>query len=273
MKNERKYLNLSPKLQDYIEFALSDGNITSNEVELIKRKALEFGDDLDELEMVLQKILFDIEKENQTIEIRPRYGLFDSYFRALKRYSTFKGRASRAEFWYFILLNYLIMIALFVIVGSQSEEATKDKISTFGVIVVLIMMIYPYIMALPFFSLCSRRLHDANVSAWYALIPFYNLFLFCKEGVHGENKYGQDPYKTFTVKNKDRKETYLRKVNTSKIETVGATLFGIGATCHEAIELGWISFQQLDTVNKWLWIIGGVLIIVPRSMRYMFKKK
>jgi uncharacterized membrane protein YhaH (DUF805 family) len=266
-------LNLSLKLQEYIEFALSDGNLTSNEVELIKRKALEFGDDLDELEMVLQKVLFDIERENQTIEIRPRYGLFDSYFRALKRYSTFKGRASRAEFWYFILVNYLVMIALFVIVGSQGEEAPKVEDSPFNFFLGLFGFFYPLIMFIPFISLCSRRLHDVNVSAWYFLIPFYNLFLFCKEGVHGENKYGQDPYKTFTVKNKDRKETYLKKITTSRIETVGATLFGIGATSHEAIEMGWISFQQLDTINKWLWIIGGVLIIVPRSIRYLFKKK
>jgi hypothetical protein len=50
-------------------------------------------------------------------------------------------------------------------------------------------------------------------------------------------------------------------------------MFGIGATSHEAIELGIIDFQQLDNLNKWLWLLGGVLIVIPKIIRYIATKK
>ena len=108
---KKKYLNLSPQIQEYIEFAISDKKLTEKEVELIKRKAQEFGDDPDELELVLSKILTDLnssesEEEKKYIEVEPKYGPIDGYFNGIKNYFNFKGRASRAEFWFFILFNY-----------------------------------------------------------------------------------------------------------------------------------------------------------------------
>ncbi len=274
MKN--KYLNLSPQIQEYIEFAISDKKLTEKEVELIKRKAQEFGDDPDELELVLSKILTDLnssesEEEKKYIEVEPKYGLIDGYFNGIKNYFNFKGRASRAEFWFFILFNYLIFITVVFTVLAIGKDFEKDdiKMALFGFFIFL----FPLFSITPLLSLCSRRLHDVNLSGWYALIPFYNLFLFCKPGTSGANKYGQDPYQKIRVEKKSGSPSFFDKTKSNAMETIGGTMFAIGVTAHEAIEFNLIDYHELDQINKWLWLIGGILIMIPRTYKFIFNKK
>lgn len=272
---KKKYLNLSPEIQEYIEFALSDGKLTSMEVDFIKRKALAYGDDLVEVEMVLSRILSELEKENQKevpkfIEIKPKYGLVDSYFQALKKYSHFNGRASRSEFWYFILANFMMLFTLITVIGIKGEDFGNNENNL--IFLGLFIFLYPLLMLTPFLSLCARRLHDVGLSGWLALIPMYNIYLFCKKGNNGDNKYGADPYHRIIKKISNHKNKYIDNITSSKVETIGATMFGIGATAHEAIEFKIIDFHQLDQLNKWLWILGGVLIFIPKSVKYLSKK-
>ncbi|MEY2705262.1 MAG: hypothetical protein RL407_1324 [Bacteroidota bacterium] len=272
---KKKYLNLSPEIQEYIEYALSDGKITTKEVELIKRKAKEFGDDLDELELVLSKIQIELEQQDKSpepeyFESIPKFGLLDSYILSFKNYSNFKGRSSRSEFWYFILANFIILFTVFVVIGVQGESFGEDESNL--LFLGLFSLLYPAIVFFPFLSLCSRRLHDISFSFWFALIPIYNLILFFKAGEIGKNKYGDDPYKTVLTKKIQNKNSFEERITNTKLETIGGTMFAIGATSHEAIELKIIDFHQLDQVNKWLWIIGGILIITPKSYNYLLKK-
>lgn len=44
---------------------------------------------------------------------------------------------------------------------------------------------------------CTKRLHDVGKSGWYLVIPGYNLYLLCKSGDTGVNKYGSDPRSEF----------------------------------------------------------------------------
>ena len=273
---KKKYLNLSAEIQEYIEFALSDGKLTTKEIDLIKRKAVAYGDDIDELEMVLSKIIAEIDKEAifkeaESIEITPKYSLLDSFFIGFRKYSNFTGRASRAEFWFFLFFNFIFVFTLTLFIGSRGEDFGKNNNNM--ILVGLIGFLYPLLTITPLVSLCSRRLHDINMSAWFAIIPIYNIFLFCKAGDIGENIYGSDPYKKIKIKIANNKNKYLDKITNSKIETIGGTMFAIGATCHEAIELKIIDYHQLDYINKWLWIIGGILIVIPKSYTYFFKNK
>ena len=273
---KKKYLNLSTETQYYIEVALADGKITEQEIDLIKRKAAEFGDDPVEVEMVLTAVLLDINKENKTkedyefIETKPKYGLVDSYLQALKKYSNFNGRASRSEFWNFIFFNFIILFTLFTIIGMQAEDFGKSENNI--LFLGLFALLYPLIIITPFISLCIRRLHDLNFSGWLALIPLYNIYLFSKKGYIGDNIYGEDPYKMVIKKITKSKDFFIGRLSVIKIETIGATMFGIGATSHEAIELKIIDYHQLDQVNKWLWIIGGLLIIIPKTIKYLLNK-
>lgn len=272
----KKYLNLSPAIKEYIEYALSNGEITSKEIELIKRKAVEFGDDPDELDMVLTRILSEVndkEKANEVtiIEITPSYGMIDSYLRGMKNYFNFKGRASRAEFWYFILFNYLLLFTVFMIIGFQGEEFGKEDSNL--MLLGLFSVLFPLITIIPFLSLSARRLHDINKSGWFALIPIYNVFLFCKAGIKDSNSYGADPYQTIKKEVVTSDEGFLSKLKSNTIETIGGTMFAIGATSHEAIEFKIVQYHQLDIINKWLWIIGGVLIFIPKASNYILRKK
>jgi len=101
------------------------------------------------------------------------------YIKCLQNYANFNGRASRSEYWYFVLFNLIFAFA-------------AAFISAF-----LRMPILYYVYALgvliPGIAVGVRRMHDTNNSGWFLLIPIYNLVLACTEGTGGLNDYGTDP--------------------------------------------------------------------------------
>ena len=101
------------------------------------------------------------------------------YLTVLKKYSIFSGRARRSEYWYFVLFNSLIVIAL----------------ELFGVYLnsPILAAVYNLAVLVPSLAVAVRRMHDVNKSGWFILIPFYNLVLACTDGTVGPNKYGPDP--------------------------------------------------------------------------------
>jgi uncharacterized membrane protein YhaH (DUF805 family) len=101
------------------------------------------------------------------------------YFAVLSKYATFTGRARRSEFWYFMLFNMIISIALAIV-----DRALN---------MAFLNTIYSLAVFLPSLAVSVRRLHDVNKSGWFYLVPFYNLYLFCIDGTSGENAYGEDP--------------------------------------------------------------------------------
>ncbi len=101
------------------------------------------------------------------------------YLSALKKYAVFKGRASRADYWYFMLLNIIISC----VVGIASAALELKILNTIYVLFILI----------PSISLVVRRVHDTNKSGWFILIPVYGFILLFIAGTEGENNYGSDP--------------------------------------------------------------------------------
>ena len=113
---------------------------------------------------------------------------FGCYLKVLKHYAGFTGRASRKEYWYFVLFNFIISFCVGFISGLLGLEYLP------GIIYVLITI-------LPWLAVCVRRLHDINYSVWHFLIvfiPIVGIFLLLwnlvKRGTIGPNKYGNDPY-------------------------------------------------------------------------------
>jgi uncharacterized membrane protein YhaH (DUF805 family) len=270
-----KYLNLSNEIQNYIDFAISDGELTQNEIDFIKRKAIEYGDDPVEVELVLSKIISEIKekRENEILQYEetiPNYGFIDSVILAFKNYANFKGRSSRSQFWYFILFNYLLIFTVFVIIGIKGEAIGDNETNSF--LLGLFILLFPLFSFIPFLSICTRRMHDINKSGWNILIPIYNIILLCSPGNQENNKFGLDPYQKIKVEKKPTKDNFFSKIKTNTIETIGGTMFAMGATSHEAIELKIIDFHELDSINKWFWIIGGILIVIPKTYNFLSKK-
>ncbi len=85
------------------------------------------------------------------------------YLLALKKYATFSGRATRSEYWYFFLVNFLIGIVLNIITMSVGD--------TYGVV----GMVYNLAMIIPGLAICARRLHDIGKSGWMILVSLIPL--------------------------------------------------------------------------------------------------
>jgi hypothetical protein len=60
------------QLEQLIEMALMDGELTEKEKQILFKKAESFGIDLDEFEMVLQAKLFDKQKSNKPVSAAPK---------------------------------------------------------------------------------------------------------------------------------------------------------------------------------------------------------
>jgi uncharacterized membrane protein YhaH (DUF805 family) len=101
------------------------------------------------------------------------------YLKVLQNYATFKGRASRSEYWYFVLFNIIFSIVLGFVSGLVDLS--------------ILYTIYSLAVLIPSIAVAVRRMHDVGKSGWYILIPIYDLILACTEGVKGENEYGTEP--------------------------------------------------------------------------------
>ena len=87
------------------------------------------------------------------------------YLIAFKKYFDFKGRATRAEYWYFVLFYTLGTFFWAVIAGFFGMSSIKP-------IIMAILGLYMFIHIIPSLSLSVRRLHDINKSAWWLLVGF-----------------------------------------------------------------------------------------------------
>ena len=115
------------------------------------------------------------------------------YLVALKKYAVFAGRARRKEFWFFVLFNTLIAIALAVI---DMLTGTFDEDVGLG----LLSGLYAVAMILPSIAVTVRRLHDTDRSGWWYLLVFLPvigglviLVFMCLNGTPGGNRFGPNP--------------------------------------------------------------------------------
>ncbi len=84
-----------------------------------------------------------------------------------KKYSIFKGRANRAEYWYWRLFEFFVAYASF-----RLDQIIFEKSSgSFSLFVF-------FITFLPGISVSVRRLHDLDKSGWWLLLPFLGIFFF-----------------------------------------------------------------------------------------------
>lgn len=98
----------------------------------------------------------------------------------LNKYAVFTGRATRSEYWYFVL--FLIIVAIlsnFISILMGSDLA--------GLIIQVIFWI-------PSLSVSIRRMHDVDKSGWFILVPIYSFILTIRESTVGPNRFGPQEY-------------------------------------------------------------------------------
>ena len=105
-----------------------------------------------------------------------------------KKYGTFSGRASRSEYWYFILLvsgSILLFVLLGIFAGGPG----------FAQFIPLIIILYLGVLV-PIIAVTARRLHDINKSGWWQLIELTIIGILliiiwsATEGEKKKNIYG-----------------------------------------------------------------------------------
>lgn len=93
------------------------------------------------------------------------------------KYFKFNGRATRSEFWYFHLVNFIILLLL--------------SIFEF----VYIDLFFRLIILIPSLTVAVRRFHDIGEPGWVLFIPVVNIIYLFNDSEKKDNKYGK--YKEF----------------------------------------------------------------------------
>ena len=117
----------------------------------------------------------------------------NGYVQAFKKYAVFDGRASRAEYWSFFVINLIVTLVLIV------ADVGMDQLNPeFGV--GFLSGIYILFQTLPSIAICVRRLHDSGRSGWWFMVGFIALIgtlilliLLLLKSQTGPNRYGPNP--------------------------------------------------------------------------------
>lgn len=131
------------------------------------------------------------------------------FWRCLRHYAKFSGRASRPEYWWFQVVVWIVNLILTVLSHRILPAAA------------ILGAIWNAGVATPHVAVASRRLHDAGHSFWWLVPPMIGglvvlaagsavpgllllvwialaaalVWLLCEPGDHGPNRYG-DPAPT-----------------------------------------------------------------------------
>ena len=85
----------------------------------------------------------------------------ESIEKCLKNYANFNGRATRSEYWFFILFGILVSIGTIILdLLFFDSSGTYSPLNTIAALGLLI----------PQLSAACRRLHDVGKSGWWQLI-------------------------------------------------------------------------------------------------------
>lgn len=97
----------------------------------------------------------------------------DAIVSGYKNYFNIRGRASRSEYWNFVLFSVLIMILVSVgavVLGAAFfQDAALEAV---GFTVLIVVFIYVFAFAVPLTTMQVRRVHDIGQSGWWVFVVF-----------------------------------------------------------------------------------------------------
>lgn len=101
-------------------------------------------------------------------------------------YVDFDGRATRQQYWMYILTYIILSIAASIVLGLILGETGLLLVNLIGLALIL-----------PSLAIAVRRLHDVDKSGWWLLISFIPLvgqivllIFFIQKGTAGPNRFG-----------------------------------------------------------------------------------
>ena len=113
--------------------------------------------------------------------------LFNAIKICFQKFFIFTNRASRSEYWWFILF--------YIISATIPTFVPNENVVVFGYIM-------SFLLFIPSIAVTVRRLHDINKSGWFifiSLIPILGsiivLVMTIEKGTLGKNRFGEYPLK------------------------------------------------------------------------------
>ncbi len=113
----------------------------------------------------------------------------DAIKRAFNQYCCFTGRASRSEYWWFVLFTFIVGVILEALAGNSMTS-----------IFAWLAYLFSLATLLPSLGLVFRRLHDTGRSGWnilWCLLPLIGtiilLVFLCQPSKPEPNQYGPMP--------------------------------------------------------------------------------
>lgn len=119
----------------------------------------------------------------------PWYGIgfLDAFTRFFKKYARFDGRASRSEYWYWVLANAIVTIVLIggfyaiifaTVVGSERVDADGNTVggsapSPFAFVLLGLWFLWWLATLVPSIALGWRRVHDAGMPGAVWLVGLF----------------------------------------------------------------------------------------------------
>lgn len=134
-----------PNRGEHVDFAVDDaGNATQIYIALNRNNPIQN----------LSEQLDKISNQNQSEE---QFNMIDWFVKCLKNYVTFDGRARRKEFWFFMLVSFILGIIVQMIDAILGTDRLLNGLLNLA-------------LFLPSLAVGARRLHDTNRSGWWQLI-------------------------------------------------------------------------------------------------------
>ncbi|MBA3671856.1 MAG: DUF805 domain-containing protein [Gemmatimonadaceae bacterium] len=106
------------------------------------------------------------------------------YLKVWKQYNVFTGRSRRSEYWWFVLINFVILVLL-----SFAGPAGASGYN-------LLTLFYSLASLVPTIAVSARRLHDIGRSGWWMLVPIVGFVMMIFDSQPGTNEYGPNSKET-----------------------------------------------------------------------------
>ena len=106
------------------------------------------------------------------------------FFIGIEKYFDFRGRATRKEYWMFVLMSTLLAFAIGFTLGIL-QAITHIKFA-------VLTHVYTLGILIPSTAVAARRLHDINRSGWWMLVPIVGFVFMFYKGTPGENRFGPE---------------------------------------------------------------------------------
>lgn len=128
-------------------------------------------------------------------------GFVDAIRSGISKYATWQGRATRSEYWYFVLFYIATLVSAVAIMAIFEGIAGDAADAFFGLMFIAILIFF----ISPMLAVSIRRLHDINRSGWWfwiRAIPLVGAIVFivfmCTRGDDFTNEYGENPMSSDT---------------------------------------------------------------------------